>query len=130
MKKRLILTSILLLAGAVTTSLWMKNASVTSNLLTANVEALSGGESGGVCGPGYADDSILAEDPNVKTDNRRCVKDGILIYSKGTLYNSQYRKGMTYTVSYKEVICQISYGSCCDESQRRYTIINDGLKNY
>jgi len=112
MKKRLILTSILLLAGAVTTSLWMKNASVTSNLLTANVEALSGGESGGVCGPGYADDSILAED------------------SKGTLYNSQYRKGMTYTVSYKEVICQISYGSCCDESQRRYTIINDGLKNY
>ena len=79
MKKRLILTSILLLAGAVTTSLWMKNASVTSNLLTANVEALSGGESGGVCGPGYAEsvefyspiydtpEKIADEKPDIRT---------------------------------------------------------------
>ena len=124
MKKRLIFVGALLLAGTVTTSLCMKNAAATTDLLAANIEAISAGEY-----PGMVANAILDKDPGTTTETVVCQQTGQLKFSRGVLFDGRYLEGMTYTIGYETSSCQrYNLGSCCDPSQAGYHIINDGFR--
>nr|WP_125147175.1 hypothetical protein [uncultured Alistipes sp.] len=135
MKKRLIFVGALLLAGTVTTSLCMKNAAATTDLLAANIEAISAGEYPGWEGSELCSDAsfhpnaILDKDPGTTTETVVCQRTGQLKFSRGVLFNSRYLEGITYTIGYETSSCQrYNLGSCCDPSQSGYHIINDGFR--
>ena len=129
MKKRLIFVGALLLAGTVTTSLCMKNAAATTDLLAANIEAISAGEYPGWECAGMVANSILDKDPGTTTETVVCQQTGQLKFSRGVLFDGRYLEGMTYTIGYETSSCQrYNLGSCCDPSQAGYHIINDGFR--
>ena len=129
MKKRLIFVGALLLAGTVTTWLCMKNAAATTDLLAANIEAISAGEYPGWECAGMVANAILDKDPNTTTETVVCQRTGQLKFSRGVLFDGRYLEGMTYTISYETSSCQpYNFGSCCDPSQSGYHIINDGFR--
>ena len=126
MKKRLIFVGALLLAGTVTTSLCMKNAAATTDLLAANIEAISAGEYPGWECAGMVANAILDKDPGTTTETVVCQQTGQLKFSRGVLFDGRYLEGMTYTIGYETSSCQrYNLGSCCDPSQAVYHIIND-----
>ena len=131
MKKRLILMGTLLMAGTVTTSLLMKESTDAKDLLAANVEALSWGETapGNPCGVGNVPDAILDKDDEITSETITCTQSGSLSFARGVLYDSRYRRGQTYTISYETSSCHaLPYsGSCCNPSGSGYHITNDGL---
>lgn len=119
----------LLLAGTVTTSLCMKNAAATTDLLAANIEAISAGEYPGWECAGMVANAILDKDPGTTTETVVCQRTGQLKFSRGVLFDSRYLKGITYTIGYETSSCQpYNLGSCCDPSQSGYHIINDGFR--
>ena len=129
MKKRLIFVGALLLAGTVTTSLCMKNAAATTDLLAANIEAISAGEYPGWECAGMVANAILDKDPGTTTETAVCQQTGQLKFSRGVLFDGRYLEGMTYTIGYETSSCQrYNLGSCCDPSQAGYHIINDGFR--
>ena len=129
MKKRLIFVCALLLAGTVTTSLCMKNAAATTDLLAANIEAISAGEYPGWECAGMVANAILDKDPGTTTETVVCQQTGQLKFSRGVLFDGRYLEGMTYTIGYETSSCQrYNLGSCCDPSQAGYHIINDGFR--
>ena len=129
MKKRLIFVGALLLAGTVTTSLCMKNAAATTDLLAANIEAISAGEYPGWECAGMVANAILDKDPGTTTETVVCQQTGQLQFSRGVLFDGRYLEGMTYTIGYETSSCQrYNLGSCCDPSQAGYHIINDGFR--
>lgn len=129
MKKRLIFVGALLLAGTVTTSLCMKNAAATTDLLAANIEAISAGEYPGWECAGMVANAILDKDPGTTTETVVCQQTGQLKFSRGVLFDGRYLEGMTYTIGYETSSCQrYNLGSCCDPSQASYHIINDGFR--
>ena len=129
MKKRLIFVGALLLAGTVTTSLFMKNAAATTDLLAANIEAISAGEYPGWECAGMVANAILDKDPGTTTETVVCQQTGQLKFSRGVLFDGRYLEGMTYTIGYETSSCQrYNLGSCCDPSQAGYHIINDGFR--
>ncbi|MDO5385308.1 hypothetical protein GHJ49_07710 [Alistipes sp. dk3620] len=129
MKKRLIFVGALLLAGTVTTSLCMKNAAATTDLLAANIEAISAGEYPGWECAGMVANAILDKDPGTTTETVVCQQTGQLKFSRGVLFDGRYLEGMTYTIGYETSSCQrYNLGSCCDPSQAGYHIINDGFR--
>ena len=129
MKKRLIFVGALLLAGTVTTSLCMKNAAATTDLLAANIEAISAGEYPGWECAGMVANAILDKDPGTTTEPVVCQQTGQLKFSRGVLFDGRYLEGMTYTIGYETSSCQrYNLGSCCDPSQAGYHIINDGFR--
>ena len=129
MKKRLIFVGALLLAGTVTTSLCMKNAAATTDLLAANIEAISAGEYPGWECAGMVANAILDKDPGTTTETVVCQQTGQLKCSRGVLFDGRYLEGMTYTIGYETSSCQrYNLGSCCDPSQAGYHIINDGFR--
>ena len=129
MKKRLIFVGALLLAGTVTTSLCMKNAAATTDLLAANIEAISAGEYPGWECAGMVANAILDKDPGTTTETVVCQQTGQLKFSRGVLFDGRYLEGMTYTIGYETSSCQrFNLGSCCDPSQAGYHIINDGFR--
>lgn len=129
MKKRLVFVGALLLAGTVTTSLCMKNAAATTDLLAANIEAISAGEYPGWECAGMVANAILDKDPGTTTETVVCQQTGQLKFSRGVLFDGRYLEGMTYTIGYETSSCQrYNLGSCCDPSQAGYHIINDGFR--
>ena len=129
MKKRLIFVGALPLAGTVTTSLCMKNAAATTDLLAANIEAISAGEYPGWECAGMVANAILDKDPGTTTETVVCQQTGQLKFSRGVLFDGRYLEGMTYTIGYETSSCQrYNLGSCCDPSQAGYHIINDGFR--
>lgn len=119
----------LLLAGTVTTSLCMKNAAATTDLLAANIEAISAGEYPGWECAGMVANAILDKDPGTTTETVVCQRTGQLKFSRGVLFDGRYLEGMTYTIGYETSSCQpYNFGSCCDPSQSGYHIINDGFR--
>ena len=129
MKKLLIFVGALLLAGTVTTSLCMKNAAATTDLLAANIEAISAGEYPGWECAGMVANAILDKDPGTTTETVVCQQTGQLKFSRGVLFDGRYLEGMTYTIGYETSSCQrYNLGSCCDPSQAGYHIINDGFR--
>ena len=129
MKKRLIFVGALMLAGTVTTSLCMKNAAATTDLLAANIEAISAGEYPGWECAGMVANAILDKDPGTTTETVVCQQTGQLKFSRGVLFDGRYLEGMTYTIGYETSSCQrYNLGSCCDPSQAGYHIINDGFR--
>ena len=131
MKKRLILTSTLLIASAVTAMLWTENGNAKTDLLAANVEALSWGEYPGLeCGqPNLYPNSMLEKAQGTITETKECIMDGFLTYSKGTLQNKKYIKGHYYTIVYETTYCAPYQGYCCDASQAGSLIIDDGVSH-
>lgn len=107
----------------------MKNAAATTDLLAANIEAISAGEYPGWECAGMVANAILDKDPGTTTETVVCQQTGQLKFSRGVLFDGRYLEGMTYTIGYETSSCQrYNLGSCCDPSQAGYHIINDGFR--